>query len=257
MNAMDKDIKSAPVAVVTGGSRGIGRAVAVALARQGWNICFSYVSNENAAAQTSAQIQSAGGRALAVKVDIANCDDVKRLFKATTQEFGRLDALVNNAGVVGEPRSILDVDDAHLTAVFRTNVLGSFFCASEAARLMSTQKGGSGGAIVNMSSAAARHGGMPNEAHYAASKGAIDSLSVALAKELAPHGIRVNAVRPGLINTEIHEAHGGQELINRIGPTVPIGRAGTAAEVAEVVAFLCGPLSSYMHGALVDVSGGR
>lgn len=257
MNAMNDENKDAPVAVVTGGSRGIGRAIAVALAKQGWNICFSYMSNEDAAAETSAQVKAAGGRVLAVQADVANRADIKRLFEASTQAFGRLDALVNNAGVVGEPRSILDADDAHLTAVFRTNVLGSFFCTSEAARLMSTQKGGHGGAIVNMSSAAARHGGMPNEAHYAASKGAMDSFSVALAKELAPHGIRVNAVRPGLINTEIHEAHGGQELINRIGPTVPIGRAGTAAEVAEVVAFLCGPLSSYMLGTLVDVSGGR
>jgi len=246
-----------PTAVVSGGSRGIGRAVAVALARQGWNVCFSYVANATAAEETTANIKAAGGRALAVRADVAVREDIKQLFEAAFKEFGRLDAMVNNAGIVGEPRSILDADDEHLTTVFRTNVLGSFFCVSEAARLMSTQRGGKGGAIVNMSSAAARHGGMPNEAHYAASKGAIDSFTLALAKELAPHGIRVNAVRPGLINTEIHEAHGGQELINRIGPMVPIGRAGTADEVAEVVAFLAGPLSSYMHGALVDVSGGR
>jgi len=246
-----------PTAVVSGGSRGIGRAVAVALARQGWNVCFSYVANATAAEETTANIKAAGGRALAVRADVAVREDIKQLFEAAFKEFGRLDAMVNNAGIVGEPRSILDADDEHLTTVFRTNVLGSFFCVSEAARLMSTQRGGKGGAIVNMSSAAARHGGMPNEAHYAASKGAIDSFTLALAKELAPHGIRVNAVRPGLINTEIHEAHGGQELINRIGPMVPIGRAGTADEVAEVAAFLAGPLSSYMHGALVDVSGGR
>ena len=180
---MSKKMEGAPVAVVTGGSRGIGRAVAVALAGQGWNVCFSYLSNEEAAAETTARVKAAGGRALAMKVDIANREDIKRLFEASFKAFGRLDALINNAGIVGEPRSILDADDAHLTAVFRTNVLGSFFCASEAARLMSTQKGGQGGAIINMSSAAARHGGMPNEAHYAASKGAIDSFSVALAKE--------------------------------------------------------------------------
>ncbi len=254
---MNKVQQAAPVAVVTGGSRGIGRAVAVALAKQGWNVCFSYVANAAAAQETTASVIAAGGRALAVKADVASPEDIRRLFAAAFQEFGRIDALVNNAGIVGEPRSILDADDAHLTAVFRTNVLGSFFCVSEAARLMSTQRGGHGGTIVNMSSAAARHGGMPNEAHYAASKGAIDSFTFALAKELAPHGIRVNAVRPGLINTEIHEAHGGQDLVNRIGPTVPIGRAGTAEEVAEVVAFLCGSLSSYVHGTLVDVTGGR
>jgi NAD(P)-dependent dehydrogenase (short-subunit alcohol dehydrogenase family) len=254
---MTEKQQDVPVAVVTGGSRGIGRAVAVALARQGWNVCFSYISNKGAADETSAAIEAAGRRALAVQADISSREDIRRLFESTQKAFGRLDALVNNAGIVGEPRSILDADDAHLTAVFRTNVIGNFFCVSEAARVMSTQRGGRGGSIVNMSSAAARHGGMPNEAHYAASKGAIDSFTLSLAKELAPHGIRVNAVRPGLIATEIHEAHGGQALIDKIGPTVPIGRAGTADEVAQVVAFLAGPLSSYMHGALVDVSGGR
>jgi NAD(P)-dependent dehydrogenase (short-subunit alcohol dehydrogenase family) len=249
--------ENTPVAMITGGSRGIGRAVAAALAHQGWDIVFSYLSNEAAARETTALVEAAGRRALAVRADVVDREQIRQLFEASDREFGRLDALVNNAGVVGEPRSILDADDAHLTAVFRANVLGSFFCVSEAARRMSTQREGKGGTIVNMSSAAARHGGMPNESHYAASKGAIDSFTLALAKELAPHGIRINAVRPGLIDTEIHEAHGGQELVRKIGPTVPIGRAGTADEVAQVVAFLCGPHSAYMHGALVDVSGGR
>ena len=246
-----------PTALITGGSRGIGRATGVALAKQGWNIGFSYVSNHAAAQETITLIEAAGGQALAVRTNVANREDIKEFFSSALKTFGRLDALVNNAGIVGEPRSIFDADDTHLTDVFRTNVLSYFFCASEAARLMSTERGGKGGSIVNMSSAAARHGGMPSEAHYAASKGAIDSFTFALAKELAPHGIRVNAVRPGLINTTIHEAHGGQALINKIGPTVPLGRAGTAEEVAEVIAFLAGPLSSYVHGTLVDVSGGR
>jgi len=256
MNQVNKD-KDAPVAVVTGGSRGIGRAVAVALARQGWNVCFSYKSNAAAAGETAEMVGKAGGRCLAVKADMASRQDIGHLFEEARKVFGRLDALVNNAGIVGAPRSILDADEAHLRSVFDTNVMGSFYCVAEAAKAMSTQKGGRGGAIVNMSSAAARHGGMPLEAHYAASKGAIDSFTLALAKELPAHGIRVNAVRPGAIDTEIHEVHGGQELLARVGPTVPIGRIGTADEVAEVVAFLCGPLSSYMHGALVDVSGGR
>jgi NAD(P)-dependent dehydrogenase (short-subunit alcohol dehydrogenase family) len=256
MNQVNKD-KDAPVAVVTGGSRGIGRAVAVALARQGWNVCFSYVANAEAADETAEMIGKAGGRCLAVRADVASREDIRHLFEESHKAFGRLDALVNNAGIVGAQRSILDADEAHLRRVFDTNVLGSFFCVAEAAKAMSTQKGGRGGSIVNMSSAAARHGGMPLEAHYAASKGAIDSFTLALAKELPPHGIRVNAVRPGAINTEIHEVHGGQELLARVGPTVPIGRIGRADEVAEVVAFLCGPLSSYVHGALVDVSGGR
>lgn len=254
---MNESKPDAPVAIVTGGSRGIGRAVAQALARQGWRICFSYMSNEAAAAETSALVEKAGSKAIAVKADMASADDIARMFAASHEAFGRLDALVNNAGVVGGQHSILDADAAHLRSVFDANVTGSFLCVAAATRAMSTQKGGRGGSIVNMSSAAARHGGMPLEAHYAASKGAIDSFTLALAKELPPHGIRVNSVRPGLINTEIHEVHGGQELIARIGPTVPIGRAGTADEVAEVVAFLCGPLSSYVHGALIDVSGGR
>lgn len=254
---MTETTQDKPIAIVTGGSRGIGRAVSVALARQGWNVAFSYVANAAAAEETTSMINNAGGRALAVKADMTSPDDIAQLFKATLDAFGRLDALVNNAGIVGGQHSILDADPAHLRSVFEANVIGSFMCVAKAARTMSTQKGGQGGSIVNMSSAASRHGGMPLEAHYAASKGAIDSFTLALAKELPPHGIRVNAVRPGLINTEIHEVHGGQELIARVAPTVPIGRAGTADEVAEVVAFLCGPLSSYVHGALLDVSGGR
>lgn len=245
------------VAIVTGGSRGIGRAVAVELARQGWNVAFSYLSNKEAADATLAAVKAAGGHAIAVQGDVAKGEDIDKLFAATMKEFGRLDSLINNAGVVGGVRSILDADDAHLTAFFRTNVTSAFLCTGAAARLMSTQKGGRGGSIVNISSAAARHGGMPNEAHYAASKGAIDSFTLALAKELPPHGIRVNAVRPGLIRTDIHDAHGGAALIDKVGPTVPIGREGRADEVADVVAFLAGPKSSYMHGAIVDVSGGR
>jgi NAD(P)-dependent dehydrogenase (short-subunit alcohol dehydrogenase family) len=244
-------------AIVTGGSRGIGRAVAIALARQGWDVCISYMSNEAAAQETLAAIRQAGRKALAVKADVASREDTRRLFAETKKAFGRLDGLVNNAGVVGGLRSIFDADEEHLRGVFDANVLGCFYCAGEAATAMSTQKGGSGGTIVNMSSAASRTGGMPQEAHYAASKGAVDSLTLALAKELAPHGIRVNAVRPGLIDTEIHEAHGGQATLAKLAPSVPLARVGTVDEVAEVVAFLCGPLSSYMHGALVDVSGGR
>lgn len=245
------------VAVVTGGSRGIGRAIAVALARQGWNVCISYVSNAAAADQAVQAIRQAGGKALAVKADMASRVDVRKLFEEAKRAFGRLDALVNNAGVVGGVRSIFDADPEHLRSVFDANVLGCFYCAAEAASAMSNQKGGRGGAIVNMSSVAARTGGMAQEAHYAASKGAIDSFTLALAKELAPHGIRVNAVRPGLIDTEIHEAHGGRATLAKLAPTVPLARVGTVDEVAEVVAFLCGPLSSYVHGALVDVSGGR
>jgi NAD(P)-dependent dehydrogenase (short-subunit alcohol dehydrogenase family) len=229
----------------------------VALAQQGWNVCISYIHNSAAAQETAERIQQAGMRALVVKADVASYADTRRLFDESHKAFGRLDALVNNAGIVGGQRSIFDVDEAHLHSVFDANVLGSFYCAALAANAMSNQKGGHGGAIVNISSAASRTGGMPQEAHYAASKGAVDSMTLALAKELAPHGIRVNAVRPGLIDTEIHEAHGGQATLTKLAPTVPMGRVGTADEVAQVVAFLCGPMSSYIDGALLDVSGGR
>jgi NAD(P)-dependent dehydrogenase (short-subunit alcohol dehydrogenase family) len=254
---MSNDNKEGRVAIVTGGSRGIGRAIAVALGRQGWNVCISYVSNEAAASETAVTVGKAGGRALTVKADMASRADIRRLFSETGKAFGRLDALVNNAGVVGGQRSIFDADEEHLRGVFDANVFGVFYCAAEAAKVMSTQKGGRGGSIVNLSSVAARTGGMLLEAHYAASKGAIDSLTLALCKELAPHGIRVNSIRPGLIDTEIHEAHGGQATLAKLAPTVPLGRVGTPDEVAEVAAFLCGPLSSYIDGALLDVSGGR
>jgi NAD(P)-dependent dehydrogenase (short-subunit alcohol dehydrogenase family) len=243
--------------VVTGGSRGIGREVALQLAAAGWDVCLSYRSDEAAAQEAVGAVRSHGRRALAVRADAGDSDDVTRLFNQAMVEFGRVDAVVANAGVIGEPRSILDADEAHLSAVFRTNVLGLFYCAREAARRMSVLRGGRGGAIVNLSSAAARHGGMPQEAHYAASKGAVDSLTIALARELAPHGLRVNAVRPGLIKTDIHDAHGGAAEVDRLAASVPLRRAGEASEVASVVAFLAGPGSSYMHGALVDVSGGR
>lgn len=245
------------VALVTGGSRGIGRAVALTLAQRGWQVCLTYLSNEAAAHATADEIRKLGSQAVVVQADIASQTDCQRVFATSHEAFGRLDALVNNAGVVGGQRSIFDADSAHLRGVFDANVLGLFYCASLAAQVMSTQKGGQGGAIVNLSSVASRTGGMLLEAHYAASKGAVDSFTMALARELAPHGIRVNAVRPGLIDTDIHEAHGGQETLKKLGPTVPMGRVGQAQEVADVVAFLCEQHSSYIDGALIDVSGGR
>ena len=250
--------ESAPqVVLVTGGSRGIGRAIALGAAAAGWNVGFTYRSDQQAAFQAVSQIESSGRLATAIRADVGNQHQVRDAFATVLDRFGRIDALVNNAGIIGGQRPIADIDEAHLLEVFRANVFGSFYCAGEAVRRMSTQHGGRGGVIVNISSAAARHGGMPNESHYAASKGAIDSLTVALAKELAPHGIRVNAVRPGVIATSIHDVHGGEETIRRIAPTIPLGRAGTVDEVAAAVVFLMGPKSSYVHGAVLDVSGGR
>ncbi len=248
---------TAPVALVTGASRGIGRAICQSLARRGWDVALSYVSNDAAARETVALVEAQGRRALAVKSDAGDAAQVRSLFAQIDRHFGRIDALVNNAGIVGGQHSILDLDVALLRAVFDANVIGAFLCTQEAARRMSKQKGGPGGVVVNVSSAAARHGGLPLESHYAASKGAIDSFTIALGKELPAHGIRVNAVRPGLILTDIHEAHGGQEMLARVGPTIPIGHAGRPEEVGDVVAFLCSSESSYVHGALIDVSGGR
>lgn len=254
---MSSSRTSSPVAVVTGASRGLGQAIAVELARQGWDVALSYVSQAQQAQATAAQVRDLGQRALVVQADVSDSTQVQQFFAQVAAELGPVNGLVNNAGIVGQPRSILDAEPAHLAQVFDTNVLSAFYCIREAARVMSTQRGGKGGVMVNMSSAAARHGGMPNEAHYASSKAAIDGLTLALAKELAPHGIRINAVRPGLIQTGIHDIHGGQALIDKVAPTVPLGRAGEPAEVADVVAFLLGPKSSYVHGALIDISGGR
>jgi NAD(P)-dependent dehydrogenase (short-subunit alcohol dehydrogenase family) len=189
--------------------------------------------------------------------DVSRSEEVARLFAEVDREFGVTDVLVNNAGVIGAPTPIEAASATHLTEVFAANVLSTFFCCREATLRMSRRLGGRGGAIINMSSAAARHGGLPNEAHYAASKGAIDSLTLALAKELGPQGIRVNAVRPGLIDTAIHDAHGGRATIDALAPGLPLGRAGTADEVAHSVMWLASSAAAYVHGALLDVSGGR
>ena len=178
-------------------------------------------------------------------------------FAAVVDRFGRIDGLVNNAGGIGSPRPITMMTEADLLDVFRPNVFGTFYCVREAVRWMSTQHGREGGVIVNVSSAAAHHGGMPDESHYAATKGDTDSLTIALAKELARHGIRVNAVRPGLIDTAIHDIHGGEETIRRIAPTIPLARAGTPGEAADAVLYLLSPQSTYVHGAILDVTGGR
>lgn len=249
--------QQAPVAVVTGGNRGIGRSICRRLAQAGWDVALSYRSHADEAQEVVRDVQAHGQRAMAVQADVGSHAHVRALFEAIDAGLGAPRALVNNAGIIGQACPVIEADAANLEAVLRANVLGTFFCIREAARRMSRQHGGVGGVIVNMSSAAARHGGLPNEAHYAASKGAIDSLTLALARELAPHGIRVNAVRPGLIGTAIHAVHGGDDAVRRLGATVPLGRAGTPEEVAEVVGFLCGEASSYVHGALLDVGGGR
>jgi NAD(P)-dependent dehydrogenase (short-subunit alcohol dehydrogenase family) len=247
----------APVIFVSGGSRGIGRSIVLLAAERGYRVAFSFVSDADAANTVVDLSRALGSPAMAIRADVGVQDEACGAIAQTADHFGRLDGLVNNAGVIGAPRSILDTDEALLARVFAINVFGAFYCTAEAVRRMSTQHGANGGAIVNMSSASARHGGLPLEAHYAASKGALDSLTVSLAKELPAHGIRVNSIRPGIIATAIHDVHGGESTIRSAQSIVPLGRAGTSDEVAEVVMFLLGDRSSYIHGAIIDVSGGR
>ena len=245
------------VVLITGGSRGIGRAVAELAGSRGWSVGVNYARDEAAARATVTAVEQAGGRALAIRGDVSNEADVIAMFDATEQAFGPIDALVNNAGIVGASMPLADMDLARLKRMFDTNVLGAYLCAREAARRLSTDRGGHGGAIVNVSSAAARLGS-PNEyVDYAGSKGAVDSMTLGLAKELGPRGVRVNAVRPGLIETEIHASGGQPDRAQRLGGAAPLGRPGTAREVAEAIVWLVSDDASYVTGALLDVSGGR
>ena len=243
--------------LITGGSRGIGRATAILAGSRGWKIGVNFASDAEAAARTVADVERVGGRATAVRADVSREDDVVAMFDAVVRAFGALDGLVNNAGIVAPALPLADMSAERLTRVFSVNVYGAYLCAREAARRMSTGHGGRGGAIVNVSSAAARLGS-PNEyVDYAGSKGAIDAMTIGLSKELAPQGIRVNAVRPGLIDTEIHASGGRPDRAAALGVTTPLGRAGTANEVAEAIVWLLSDAASYVNGALIDVAGGR
>jgi NAD(P)-dependent dehydrogenase (short-subunit alcohol dehydrogenase family) len=243
--------------LITGASRGIGRATARLLGAQGWAVGVNYASNRTAADDTAAEVVRAGGRACVVQGDVADEAAVIAMFDAVVTAFGRIDALVNNAGIVATGMPLAEMDYARLARMFNINVLGAYLCAREAARRMSTDRGGQGGAIVNVSSAASRIGS-PNEyVDYAGSKGAIDTMTIGLAKELGPRGVRVNAVRPGLIDTEIHASGGRPDRAAVLGAQTPAGRPGTADEVAEAIVWLLGDAASYVNGALLDVAGGR
>ncbi|WP_341894138.1 SDR family oxidoreductase [Ferrovibrio terrae] len=243
--------------LVTGGSRGIGRAVAILAGRRGWSVGVNYAANEKAAQDTVLAVHKAGGLAIAIKGDVAIEADVIAMFDATEKAFGKLDGLVNNAGVVAPTADLADMPLERLKRLFDTNILGSVLCAREAARRLSTRRGGKGGGIVNLSSVAARLGSPNLFVDYATSKGAIDTLTLGLSKELGPEGIRVNAVRPGIIETDIHASAGEPDRAERLGKTAPLGRAGTAEEVAEAIIWLLDDASSYVNGALLDVAGGR
>lgn len=245
------------VVLVTGAGRGIGRATARLLGKQGSAVGVNYVRDLAAAQETADEVERAGGRALLLPGDVADETAVVALFDELETAFGRVDALVNNAGIVGPSMPLAEMDIARLKRMFDVNVLGAYLCAREAARRMSTDRGGRGGAIVNVSSAASRLGS-PNEyVDYAGSKAAVDTMTIGLAKELGPRGVRVNGVRPGLIETDIHASGGQPQRAAVLGAQTPLGRAGQAEEVAQAIVWLLSDAASYVTGALLDASGGR
>jgi NAD(P)-dependent dehydrogenase (short-subunit alcohol dehydrogenase family) len=245
------------VLIVTGGGRGIGSATARLAAARGFQVCVNYLRQREAAEKIVAAIRQDGGTAIAVQADVSKEADVVRLFDETTRQLGPVTALVNNVGIVERQTRLDQIDAARLQRVFSTNVFGSFLCAREAVRRMSTRYGGQGGAIVNVSSGAARIGS-PNEyIDYAASKGAIDTLTLGLAKEVAEEKIRVNAVRPGHIYTELHADGGEPNRVDRVKSGVPMQRGGQPEEVANAILWLLSEEASYVTGAILDVTGGR
>ncbi|GAA2139334.1 SDR family oxidoreductase [Kitasatospora kazusensis] len=245
------------VVLITGGSRGIGAATARLAAGRGYRVCVNFRTDEAVAAEVVDGIRAAGGTAVAVRADVSRSSEVERLFRAVDEELGPLTALVNNAGTLEKQCRLDELDEERLARIWAANITGPFLCAGAAVRRMSTRYGGAGGAIVNVSSAAARLGS-PNEyVDYAASKGALDSMTTGLALEVAAEGIRVNTVRPGLIHTGIHALGGEPGRVDRVGPLLPMGRGGLPEEVAETILFLLSPASSYTTGAFVDLAGGR
>jgi NAD(P)-dependent dehydrogenase (short-subunit alcohol dehydrogenase family) len=246
-----------PVILITGASRGIGAATATLAAERGYAVCVNYHTNGAAAAGVVAAITKGGGRAAAVQADVAVESDVVRLFETCDRELGPLTALVNNAGILETQMRVEQVDAARLQRIFAANVTGSFICAREAVKRMSTKHGGRGGAIVNVSSGASRLGSPGEYVDYAASKGAIDTFTIGLAQEVAQEGIRVNAVRPGFIYTDIHASGGEPNRVDRVKAFVPMRRGGSAGEVARAILWLLSEEASFSTGAFIDVTGGR
>ena len=246
-----------PIALITGGSRGIGAATCLLAARAGFAVAVNYQSNSLAADEVVRQIRAEGGTAITVQADVAHEDQVLAMFAKVDAKLGRISALVNSAGVVDVASRVDGMTVARLKRMFDTNVVGSLVCAREAVRRMSTAHGGAGGVIVNLSSVAATLGSPGQYVDYAASKGAIDTFTVGLAREVANEGIRVNAVRPGVIETEIHASGGEPDRAARLAGAIPMKRPGTAMEVAQAVVWLMSDAASYTTGALLDVGGGR
>jgi NAD(P)-dependent dehydrogenase (short-subunit alcohol dehydrogenase family) len=246
-----------PVLLVTGGSRGIGAATARLAATRGFAVAVNYTSQAAAADEVVSAIRAGGGKAMAVQADVSKEDQVLAMFETVDAKLGRLTALVNNAGVVDATARVDEMSVARLERMFGINVIGSIVCAREAIRRMSTRHGGGGGAIVNVSSAASRLGSPGQYVDYAAAKGAIDAFTMGLAKEVAAEGIRVNAVRPGLIETDIHASGGIPDRVKQLAHQVPMQRGGSADEVAQAIVWLLSAEASYTTMSLVDVSGGR
>jgi NAD(P)-dependent dehydrogenase (short-subunit alcohol dehydrogenase family) len=242
--------------LITGASRGIGRAVAIQSGKLGWRVGVNYAANADAAAETVRSVVAAGGQALAIPGDVSLERDVIAMFDATEQAFGPITALVNNAGIVGVKSTLADMTLERIKRIFDINVLGAYLVAREGARRMPTDRGGSGGAMVNLSSVAARLGAPGQYVDYAGSKGAIDAMTIGLSKELAAGSDRVNGVRPGIIETEIHASGGEPDRATLLGPSAPLGRAGTAGEVAEAVLWLLSDGASYLTGHTVPIDGG-
>ena len=246
-----------PSLLVTGASRGIGAATAVLAAQRGWDVAINYANDIGAANAVAEQVRAFGRRALVLQADVAVEAEVLAMFAAVDREFGALNGLVNNAGVVDSPARVEQMSVARLTRMFAINLIGSFVCAREAVKRMSTRHGGTGGVIVNVSSAAAKLAASNQYVDYAAAKAGIDIFTLGLAREVAAEGIRVNAVRPGIIDTDIHASGGQPDRAAQMAPQVPLQRAGTATEVAQAIVWLLSDESSYSTGAVIDVTGGR
>jgi NAD(P)-dependent dehydrogenase (short-subunit alcohol dehydrogenase family) len=245
------------VIIVTGSSRGIGAATARLAGEQGYAVCVNYFKNPEAAENVVSSIKAGGGQAIAVAGDMSIESDVVRLFTTVDKELGTVNALVNNAGIIALQSRVQDLDVARMQRLFAVNIMGYFLCAREAIKRMSTRMGGDGGAIVNVSSAAARLGSPGEFVDYAASKGAIDTMTIGLAREIADEGIRVNAVRPGLIDTEMHADAGDPNRAEKLRDLVPMKRVGTGEDIAKAVLWLLSDGASYSTGTIIDVSGGR
>ena len=245
------------IVLITGSSRGIGAASALLAAKRGWAVCVNYVSKADRAGEVVAAIRAAGGKAIAVQADTAKEADVKRLFERVDADLGRLTALVNNAGITGRAGRLETFDAATMRRILEVNVIGTLLCTQEAVKRMSRKQGGQGGAIVNVSSVAAQLGGANQWIPYGAAKGAVNSITTGAAKEFAPEGIRVNAIMPGLIDTEIHIEAGVGDRLHKVIPQVPMGRLGTAQECAEAIVWLMSGEAAYMTGANLLISGGR